>query len=83
MEIDEHDIPSDYAIRANAHALARYAALCQEVDLVPIVEPKVLMDGAHDIDRARSPPRGCLLASLRSLTRTGSCSKACCSSRIW
>ena len=51
MEIDAHDIPSDYAIRANAHALARYAALCQEVDLVPIVEPEVLMDGAHDIDR--------------------------------
>ena len=51
IEIDEHDIPSDYAIRANAHALARYAALCQEVDLVPIVEPEVLMDGAHDIDR--------------------------------
>ncbi|MGB8856927.1 MAG: class I fructose-bisphosphate aldolase [Burkholderiales bacterium] len=51
IEIDERDIPSAYAIRANAHALARYAALCQEVGLVPIVEPEVLMDGAHDIER--------------------------------
>ena len=38
-------------INANAHALARYAALCQEGGIVPIVEPEVLMDGAHDIDR--------------------------------
>ncbi|SEL23779.1 class I fructose-bisphosphate aldolase [Nitrosovibrio tenuis] len=51
IDIDEHDVPSPYAIRANAHALARYAALCQEVGLVPIVEPEVLMDGAHKIDR--------------------------------
>ena len=51
IQIDEHDIPSVYAMRANAHALARYAALCQEVDIVPIVEPEVLMDGHHDMDR--------------------------------
>ncbi len=44
-------IPSWTAVRANAHALSRYAALCQEQDVVPIVEPEVLMDGAHDIDR--------------------------------
>ena len=44
-------IPSLYSIRANAHALARYAALCQEGGIVPIVEPEVLMDGDHDIDR--------------------------------
>jgi fructose-bisphosphate aldolase, class I len=42
--------PSYAAISANAHALARYAALCQEADIVPIVEPEVLMDGGHDID---------------------------------
>src|SRR5688572_9062683 len=42
--------PSYAAILANAHALARYAALCQEADIVPIVEPEVLMDGGHDID---------------------------------
>lgn len=51
IEIDESDLPSPYAIHANAHALARYAALCQEVGLLPIVEPEVLMDGAHDVDR--------------------------------
>jgi fructose-bisphosphate aldolase class I len=44
-------IPSYTAIRTNAHALARYAALCQVAQIVPIVEPEVLMDGSHDIDR--------------------------------
>jgi fructose-bisphosphate aldolase class I len=44
-------IPTRTCIDANAHALARYAALCQEADIVPIVEPEALMDGSHDIDR--------------------------------
>ncbi|MGH8910016.1 MAG: class I fructose-bisphosphate aldolase [Egibacteraceae bacterium] len=44
-------IPSPYCISANAHALARYAALVQEAGLVPIVEPEVLMDGSHSIER--------------------------------
>ena len=44
-------IPSLYAIDANAEALARYAALCQEAGIVPIVEPEVLMDGAHTLER--------------------------------
>ncbi len=44
-------IPTSFAIHANAQALARYAALCQEQGIVPIVEPEVLMDGAHSIDR--------------------------------
>ncbi|MBR0718438.1 class I fructose-bisphosphate aldolase [Bradyrhizobium liaoningense] len=44
-------IPSMTAISVNAHALARYAALCQAAQIVPIVEPEVLMDGDHDIDR--------------------------------
>lgn len=44
-------LPSPMCVSANAHALARYAALCQEQGLVPIVEPEVLMDGAHTIDR--------------------------------
>ncbi len=44
-------IPTHTAIHANAHALARYAALCQAAQIVPIVEPEVLMDGDHDIDR--------------------------------
>jgi fructose-bisphosphate aldolase class I len=45
------DIPSATCIEENAHALARYAAICQEAGLVPIVEPEVLMDGDHTIDR--------------------------------
>jgi len=44
------DIPSGSCIEANSHALARYAALCQEQGLVPMVEPEVLMDGSHDIE---------------------------------
>jgi fructose-bisphosphate aldolase class I len=46
-------IPSRGCIEANAHALARYAALCQEVGLVPVVEPEVLMDGEHTLERSR------------------------------
>jgi fructose-bisphosphate aldolase class I len=45
-------IPSEYCLWANAHALARYAALSQEAGLVPIVEPEVLMDGDHTIERS-------------------------------
>lgn len=44
------ELPSEACLAANAHALARYAALCQEAGLVPIVEPEVLMDGGHDIE---------------------------------
>lgn len=47
----DRSIPSYGCLRANMHALARYAALCQEAEIVPIVEPEVLMDGDHDIDR--------------------------------
>ena len=50
ITIGDH-LPSRYCIDANAHALARYAALCQEGGLVPIVEPEVLMDGDHSIER--------------------------------
>ncbi len=46
------DTPSGTCIEANAHALARYAALCQEAGIVPMVEPEVLMDGDHDIETA-------------------------------
>jgi fructose-bisphosphate aldolase, class I len=45
-------LPSDYCVWANAHALARYAALCQEAGVVPIVEPEVLMEGDHSIERS-------------------------------
>lgn len=54
-------IPTAAALGANAHALARYAALCQEVGLVPIVEPEVLMDGSHGLDRTE----GVTAAALR------------------
>lgn len=43
--------PTQFGIDANTHALARYAALCQEAGIVPIVEPEVLMDGAHSLER--------------------------------
>jgi fructose-bisphosphate aldolase class I len=48
---EAHGLPSFTCVKANAHALARYAALCQDEGIVPIVEPEVLMDGDHDIDR--------------------------------
>jgi fructose-bisphosphate aldolase class I len=51
IDIGEHGVPSYTCVSANAHALARYAALCQDAGIVPIVEPEVLMDGGHDIDR--------------------------------
>jgi fructose-bisphosphate aldolase, class I len=44
-------IPTSYCLDVNAHALARYAALCQDEDIVPIVEPEVLMDGDHSLER--------------------------------
>ncbi|MBV5327625.1 MAG: fructose-bisphosphate aldolase class I [Chlorobium sp.] len=54
IEINDSDIPTAFGIHANAHTLARYAALCQELDIVPIVEPEVLMDGAHNIERCEA-----------------------------
>jgi len=49
----EPDKPSEYCVWTNAHALARYAALCQEAGIVPIVEPEVLQDGTHTIEQSR------------------------------
>jgi len=60
-------IPSYTAIKANAHALARYAALCQDEQIVPIVEPEVLMDGDHDIDRCYSVSEWVLKATFEEL----------------
>lgn len=51
INIDQDSIPTSFAIQANAHALARHAVLAQEAGLVPIVEPEVLMDGDHNIER--------------------------------
>lgn len=60
-------IPSSGCIEANAHALARYAALCQEVGLVPIVEPEVLMDGGHSLDRCFGVTEEVLLTVFQHL----------------
>jgi len=51
IKIKNDSLPSKTCIHANAHALARYASLCQENDLVPIVEPEIIMDGSHDIKK--------------------------------
>jgi fructose-bisphosphate aldolase class I len=60
-------LPSDYCISANAHALGRYAALCQEAAIVPIVEPEVLMDGDHTIDRSEEVSEATLRAVFGEL----------------
>jgi fructose-bisphosphate aldolase class I len=60
-------IPSDYCIEVNAQALARYAALCQEAGIVPIVEPEVLMDGGHSIDTCFDATRRTLHAVYNQL----------------
>jgi fructose-bisphosphate aldolase class I len=65
------DIPSWACVSANAHALARYAALCQDADIVPIVEPEVLMDGAHDIDRCESVTEQMLTTVFTRLHEAG------------
>jgi len=59
--------PSRYCISVNAHALGRYAALCQEVGIVPIVEPEVLMDGDHTIDRSEQETEATLRAVFAEL----------------
>ncbi|MGH3540382.1 MAG: class I fructose-bisphosphate aldolase, partial [Pseudonocardiaceae bacterium] len=63
--------PTERALRANAHALARYAALCQESVLVPIVEPEVLMDGDHTIERCAEVTRAALEYLLAELDDAG------------
>ena len=59
-------IPSRGCIEANAQALARYAALCQEAGLVPVVEPEVLMDGDHTLARCARDNRGSPARGLRA-----------------
>jgi fructose-bisphosphate aldolase class I len=60
-------IPSQACIEANAHALARYAALCQEAGLMPIVEPEVLMDGGHTLERCRDVTENVLKSVFNQL----------------
>src|ERR1700756_5197463 len=64
---DGRGIPTMTAIRVNAHALARYAALCQAAQIVPIVEPKALLDGDHDIDRCYDVTSRVLNQTFREL----------------
>ncbi|HEX7621067.1 MAG TPA: class I fructose-bisphosphate aldolase [Anaerolineales bacterium] len=64
-------IPSRGCIEANAHALARYAALCQEAGLVPIVEPEVLMDGGHTLESCRQVTEAVLQTVFNQLYRQG------------
>lgn len=60
-------LPSDYCIDVNAHSLARYASLCQEAGLVPIVEPEVLMDGTHTIDECKEATERTLIKVYEAL----------------
>ena len=63
--------PTPTGIEANAHGLARYARICQEGSLVPVVEPEVLMDGAHDIDRCQQVTEATLNAVFTALKAHG------------
>ena len=64
----EHGLPSRYCIQTNAHALGRYASLAQEAGLVPVVEPEVLMDGDHDIQKSQEVTEEVLLAVFEELS---------------
>ena len=64
-------IPTYDCLHANAHALARYAALCQEANIVPIVEPEVLMDGDHDIERCFEVTKAGLIELYKELHLAG------------
>ena len=64
-------IPSDACLMANAHGLARYAALCQESNVVPIVEPEVLMDGEHSIEQCRDVTHRTLKTVFNQLDNQG------------
>ena len=70
IKIGQH-IPTPYAIEVNAHALARYARICQEGGLVPIVEPEVLMDGDHGIERCDAVTTDTLQIVFDALYRQG------------
>jgi fructose-bisphosphate aldolase class I len=66
-----HGIPSQGCIEANAQALARYGALCQEAGLVPVIEPEVLMDGDHTLDRCREVTEHVLRTVFHQLETQG------------
>ncbi len=70
INIDE-DLPSMYCLDTNAHALARYAALCQEQGIVPIVEPEVIMDGSHDLETCEDVTAAALATVFGQLDAQG------------
>jgi len=63
------NLPSDYCLQVNAHALARYAALCQEAGIVPIVEPEVIMDGSHSLEQCYDATERALKALFSELSK--------------
>ena len=67
IAIEGEKMPSAYCIHVNAHALGRYAALCQEQGIVPIVEPEVLMDGEHTLERCYQVTEATLQAVFSEL----------------
>ena len=71
IAVDEARLPTASCIEINAHALARYAALCQEAGLVPIIEPEVLMDGQHTQARCQQVTEAVLRSVFEQLTRQG------------
>ncbi len=71
MTVDDTQRPTAACIDANAHALARYAALCQEAGLVPIVEPEVLMDGSHSLARCQAVTEAVLRGVFQQLALHG------------
>jgi fructose-bisphosphate aldolase class I len=64
-------IPSHACLYANAHALARYAALCQEASIVPMIEPEVLLDGGHSIERCEEVTEAALRATYAAMAAHG------------
>jgi fructose-bisphosphate aldolase class I len=76
-------IPSALCLSANAEALAHYAACCQAENIVPIVEPEVLMDGDHGIARCEDVTTETLHRCSRRCIATTCASRACCSSPTW
>ncbi len=74
----DSSIPSDLCINSNAHALARYAALCQENEIVPIVEPEVLMDGNHTIEKCYDVTKKTLEVVFKELSDHGVNLKGIC-----
>ena len=67
------DIPTHTCLYANAHALARYAALCQEASIVPMIEPEVLLDGSHTVERAEEVTEAALRATYSAMAAHNVC----------